>query len=88
MDFNEVDRGEFTGVGIYVAISLDVVKKKVEASKGANGKGGKNEEMPMGNIEAEWKQTIVKKDGSLPIIPNVSLMKDIFGDKQIVKKKT
>jgi len=60
----------------------------VEASKGANGKGGKNGWIPAGDLEAEWKSTLIKKDGSLPIIPNVSLMKDIFGDKQIVKKKT
>ena len=88
MDFNEVDRGEFTGVGIYVAISLDVVKKKVEASKGANGKGGEDGKGSSGDIEAEWKQTLIKKDGSLPIIPNMSLMKDILGDKQIKKQKT
>ena len=75
-------------MGIYVAISVDVVKKKAEATKGAKRKGGKNENATTGNLEAEWKQTIVKKDGSLPIIPNVSLMKDIFGKKQIAKKKT
>ena len=79
---------EFTGVGIYMAVSLDVVKKKVEASKGANGDAGKDGQGNMGNIEKEWKQTLIKKDGSLPIIPNISLMKDILGDKQIKKKKT
>ena len=79
---------EFTGVGIYVAIAVDVVKKKVEATKDANGDAGENGQGSIANVETEWKQTIVKKDGSLPIVPNVSLMKDIFGDKQIKKKKT
>jgi hypothetical protein len=79
---------EFTGVGIYVAISLDVVKKKVEASKGANGDAREDGKGVIGDLESEWKQTLIKKDGSLPIIPNVSLMKDILGDKQIAKKKT
>ena len=77
---------EFTGVGIYLAISLDVVKKKAEAIKGAKRKGGKNENTTTGNLESEWK--LIRQDGFLPIIPNVSLMKDIFGEKQIAKKKT
>ena len=34
------------------------------------------------------KYPYLLKDGSLPIIPNISLMKDILGDKQIKKKKT
>lgn len=86
---NEISYGgdiEFTGVGIYVAIALDVVKKKVEATQGMNPNSGKDAQGGMGNPEIEWKHTIIKKDGSLPIIPNVSLMKDIFGEKKIEKK--